>query len=273
MADALSCIAPMMVILQTYSSMICAWMNNRPLQTITDPISGPSFDFTFHVWPWAWQKVLRNWSWNVGRIRNPFLLRSTSSESHDLGLGSAAKNTAWTWATKALNGFIPDFNAPHQHQIVHPWHQQHQQAQYPSYPYQYPVQPYMMSIHPPQLPIFPFQPQLLLPQYLEPLDVADLYLNSIASIQNQTGQQHLWPNSVQIKPESPGTNNDVQAFKIKAAIKLKTKCQPLKIINHWWSTTTEVRVCLRVLFVNKAFQKYLSVVMFNLWICLDKGNL
>ena len=25
------------------------------LQPITDPISGPSFDFTFHVWPWAWQ--------------------------------------------------------------------------------------------------------------------------------------------------------------------------------------------------------------------------
>ena len=26
-------------------------------QPITDPISGPSFDFTFHVWPWAWQKT------------------------------------------------------------------------------------------------------------------------------------------------------------------------------------------------------------------------
>ena len=25
-------------------------------QPITDPISGPSFDFTFHVWPWAWQQ-------------------------------------------------------------------------------------------------------------------------------------------------------------------------------------------------------------------------
>ena len=25
-------------------------------QPITNPISGSSFDFTFHVWPWAWQE-------------------------------------------------------------------------------------------------------------------------------------------------------------------------------------------------------------------------
>ena len=37
-------------------------MNNRPLQTITDPISGPSFDFTFTIGPELDNYIIIKWT-------------------------------------------------------------------------------------------------------------------------------------------------------------------------------------------------------------------
>ena len=108
-----------------------------------------------------------------------------------------------------------------QHQIVNPWQQQHVQAQYPSYPYQYASQPYIMSFNPQQQQQHYFQPQQFITQYNQPQGVVLQY----QAVQGQVMQQQLQSNSVQIKSEPLGTNNDAQE-----AIKIKPKKlrQPLK---------------------------------------------
>ena len=106
-----------------------------------------------------------------------------------------------------------------QHQIVNPWQQQHVQAQYPSYPYQYAAQPYIMSFNPQQQQQYLFQQ--FIPQYHQQQGVVLQY----QAVQGHVMQQQLQSNSVQVKSEPLGTNNDAQE-----AIKIKPKKlrQPLK---------------------------------------------